>query len=515
MPLSPLPMKTLLGLLPALAMLTPMLKADAVGDFENQADIGSPQVAGSAAYSAATQEYLFRAGGDDIWGARDQFHFAWKRMSGDFIVRARAEFLAPGLHPKRKLGIMVRAGLGAGAAYVDGARHGDGSTDLQWRRAEGDATMETSLPVDHADVLQLERRGDTFILSAARYGEPFVSVATQQAGLGSDVYVGLFLCAHSTAVAEQARFSDVRLIIPAKPDFQPYHDYIGSQLEELDVFSGRLFELYRSPEPFEAPNWTRDGAYLIYNVSGRGPNHGLLRRFDLATNRPLPLDTGFATHNNNDHVLSFDGTMLGISNQGPETGNSSAVYVLPSSGGTPRLITPLTPSYLHGWSPDGRYLVYAGGRKLPGFSDDQFDIYRKAVAGGPEERLTRGGARYDGSEYSPDGKYIYYTSTAGGRMQIWRMAPDGTNHEQVTHDGFNNWFPHVSPDGKWIAFVSYLPDVPADDHPYYKQIYLRLMPADGGPARVIAYVYGGQGTMNVPSWSPDSRRIAFVSNTAF
>lgn len=506
-------MKPLLALLSLMATFTPALRADAVGDFDGHADIGSPQVAGAAAYDESTQSYVLRAGGDDIWGSRDQFHFAWKRLAGDFIVRARAEFLAPGVHPKRKLGIMVRASLDADAAYVDGARHGVGSTDLQWRPTAGAKTEETMLPLDDADVLQLERRGDTFILSAARYGEPMVSARVEGVAVGPEAYVGLFLCAHSTETEERALFRDVRVIRPAKPDFKPYQDYIGSRLEVLDVFSGRLFSLYRSAEPFEAPNWTRDGAFLIYNVSGRGPNHGLLRRFDLGAGRPLPLDTGFATHNNNDHVLSFDGTMLGISNQGPETGNHSAVYILPSSGGTPRQITPLAPSYLHGWSPDGRYVVYAGGRKLPGFTEDQYDIYRKPVAGGPEVRLTQGGARYDGSEYSPDGKYIYYTSTAGGRMQIWRMAPDGSAHEQVTNDGLNNWFPHPSPDGKWIAFVSYLPDVAADDHPYYKQVYIRLMPAAGGPPKVIAYVYGGQGTMNVPSWSPDSRRIAFVSNT--
>jgi len=98
-------------------------------------------------------------------------------------------------------------------------------------------------------------------------------------------------------------------------------------------------------------------------------------------------------------------------------------------------------------------------------------------------------------------------------MQLWRMTPDGQNQEQVTNDEFNNWFPHISPDGKWIAFLSYGREVAPTDHPYYKQVCLRLLPIQGGKARIIAYVYGGQGTMNVPSWSPDSARLAFVSNT--
>ena len=121
----------------------------------------------------------------------------------------------------------------------------------------------------------------------------------------------------------------------------------------------------------------------------------------------------------------------------------------------------------------------------------------------------------DGPEYAPDGAHIYFNSSRTRRMQIWRMKPDGSGQEQLTDDEFNNWFPHVSPDGKWIAFISFPKEVSPEDHPYYKHVYLRLMPADGGEAKIIAYVYGGQGTMNVPSWSPDSRKVAFVSNNTF
>ena len=110
----------------------------------------------------------------------------------------------------------------------------------------------------------------------------------------------------------------------------------------------------------------------------------------------------------------------------------------------------------------------------------------------------------DGPEYTPDGKYVYFNSSRTGTMQLWRMKPD-RNQEQVTDDEFNNWFPHISPDGKWIAFLSYGKEVAAEDHPYYKQIYLRLMSIKGGAPKVIAYVYGGQGTINVPSWPPTAR----------
>jgi Tol biopolymer transport system component len=186
------------------------------------------------------------------------------------------------------------------------------------------------------------------------------------------------------------------------------------------------------------------------------------------------------------------------------------VYTVPVEGGTPRRVTALGPSYLHGWSPDGRFLVYTGQR------GGEFDVYRIPVGGGDETRLTSAPGLDDGPEYSPDGTYIYFNSVRSGTMQIWRMRADGSAQEQITSDQYNNWFPHVSPDGQWIVFLSFMQDVAPSDHPFYKRVYLRVMPAGAGGAgraRVVGYVYGGQGTINVPSWSPDSRRVAFVSNT--
>jgi Tol biopolymer transport system component len=180
---------------------------------------------------------------------------------------------------------------------------------------------------------------------------------------------------------------------------------------------------------------------------------------------------------------------------------------MPSGGGIPERITPEGPSYLHGWSPDGRFLTYTAER------NGNFDIYKISVTGKQEIRLTDADGLDDGPEYSPDGKYIYFNSSRTGTMQLWRMKPDGTGQEQLTFDGYNDWFPHISPDGKQIVFLSFMPEVRADDHPFYRHVYIRIMPADGGIPKVIAYLYGGQGTINVPSWSPDSRRIAFVSNS--
>lgn len=476
------------------------------GDFETHGDIGSPKRAGSAAWNAPEQVYELSAGGVNMWGKRDEFQFAWRRLAGDFILQARVEFVGQGKDPHRKAGLIARSALDDDALYADAAAHGDGLTSLQYRSAKGGVTEQVVSEAKGADFLQLERRGNRFTMSVARFGERLSVSELPELALGEEVYVGLFLCSHDADTVEKAVFKDVRVIRPAKPGFTPYRDYIGSVLEILDVASGRRQVVRRSAEPFEAPNWTPDGKALLYNTSGRGEGRGRIHRFDLASGQSSVLDTGFAIRNNNDHVLSFDGTMLGISDQSQDEGRST-VYVLPAGGGTPRKITPLTPSYLHGWSPDGKTLVYTGGR------NGEFDIYARASDGsGEETNLTKWKGLDDGPEFSPDGRYVYFNSVRNGPMQIFRMRPDGSEQATVTNDDLNNWFPHLSPDGTRIAFISYGRDVAPAEHPYYKQTYLRLMSPDGRGARVIAYVYGGQGTINVPSWSPDGRRLAFVSN---
>jgi tricorn protease-like protein len=479
-----------------------------LGEFDGHTDVGSPNPPGTAWYTESSQEYTLSGSGGSRWSDKDQFHFLWKKMKGDFLLRTRAEFAGKPALAHGKIGWMVRPSLDPDAAFAGGGRYAADATALQFRTSKGARMELTFLPVRSPDVLQLERRGTTFILSAARYGEPLISREVTNLDLGDEVYAGMFICSRNPGAKETAVFHDVRIVIPARTNFVPYRDYIGSVLEILDVASGKLETVYRSKQPIEAPNWTLDGGSLIYNVSGRSAGWGSLVRFDLATKTTTPIDTGMAKQNNNDHVLSFDGKMLGISDQSAFHGGQSAVFTVPVEGGTPKPITRLSPSYMHGWSPDGKYLVYTGGR------NDKYDIFKMASDGtGEEIRLTDSPGLNDGPQYSPDGKYIYFNSSRGGRMQVWRMKPDGSDQEQLTNDEYNNWFPHLSPDGQWIVMISFPGDISPTDHPYYKHVYLRLMPAAGGPAKVIAYVYGGQGTMNVPSWSPDSKRLAFVSNT--
>jgi TolB protein len=301
---------------------------------------------------------------------------------------------------------------------------------------------------------------------------------------------------------EQGRFGNVRITVPAPDDFEPYRDYYASRLEIMDVTTGHRRVVHTRPDSMQAPNWTVDGRALIYN------RNGLLYRFDIETGAAGLIDTGFANQNNNDHALSFDGERLAISHHSDDHDGNSMIYTLPVTGGTPQLVTRRGPSYFHGWSPDGRWLTFTGGR------DGEWDIYKiRADGSGEEIRLTDHPALDDGSEFSPDGEYIYFNSARSGRMQIWRMRPDGSGQEQVSDDEFNNWFPHVSPDGEKLVWLAYPPEVDPSDHPWYQRVYLVMKPVAGGEPRVLAALYGGQGTINVPSWSPDSRYIAFVSNT--
>ncbi len=470
-----------------------------LGQFAGQADIGPGAPAGHASYVPETQSYRVAGAGTPATPDGERFHYVWTRMEGDFIVHARAAFLGDGGASRRALGWTVRGSLDHGAPAVSAVRNDAGQVHLAIRRAPGRALEALPVGAEWADVLQLERTGADFRLRAARFGDPFTVVEGGALDLGDAVYVGLFVAGPDA----EAHFDNVRLVTPAPPGWTRGDPPLGSRLEILDTATGDRRIIHSSAVPFEAPNWTPDGAALIYNSEGR------LYRFDLVGGTPEPIDTGFATRNNNDHVLSFDGTMLGISHHSPEDGGHAIIYTLPTTGGTPRRITARGPSYLHGWSPDGKYLVYTAMR-----DGSDGDIYRIAAEGGEETRLTTAPGLDDGSEYSPDGRYVYFNSVRSGRMQIWRMRPDGSAQEPVTDDAYNNWFAHLSPDGQQIVLISYGQDVAPGDHPPYKHVYLRQMPAAGGPLRVVAYLYGGQGTINVPSWAPDSRRLAFVSNSA-
>ncbi len=475
-----------------------------LGLFDDQGDVGNPKLTGDAVYNKEDQTYLLSGAGKNIWTKIDQFQFIWKKIKGDFIIKATVHFIGKGVAGHRKLGIMARDKLTTDSRYADAAFHGGTPllTSLQYRLSDGDTTSQLIISSIHPTEIEFERSGNTFTFSAATYGENYKTVSKEML-LNEEAFVGLYLCSHIDTVMEQALFSNVRIIIPPAKDFKPYTDYIGSNLEIMDVASGLRKVLYTAPNSLQAPNWTPDNKYLLYS------SEGSLYKYDLKNAAITKINTGEIHDLNNDHVLSFDGKMLGISNH---LGNKSTIYILPIAGSDkPIQITAdsLAPSYLHSWSIDKKKLIFTGLR------NKQWDIWSIDIETKKETSLTNDITLDDGAEFTPDGKWIYFNSVRTGTMKIWRMKADGSDPEQITFDEYNDWFPHISPDGKWIVYESFPKDIDPTSHPFYKKIYLRLMPVSGGVPKTIAYVFGGQGTINVPSWSPDSKKIAFISNTKF
>jgi dipeptidyl aminopeptidase/acylaminoacyl peptidase len=465
------------------------------GMFEGSADVGNPKLKGAAVYDAPTGTYTLSGAGQNVWAESDEFFYVWRKATGDFSLSARLVFKGEGVNAHRKAGIMIRESLTGDARYADVAVHGDGLTSLQYRAAAGRETKETVGP-PNGEYIRLERTGNRVVMKTAADG--FTGDATGEIvlELPSSCYVGLYVCSHEGDALETATFTDVeyRPLTPAQSE-------VASFLEVMDVTTGERTVVKEFPFRIEAPNWTPDGRWLIYNSGGR-----LYRLSPTSPGEPELINTGFANRCNNDHVLTADGLTLAISHNTKEDRGSRA-YVVPVGGGTPRLVTPLAPSYLHGWSPDGKYLVYCAGR------NGNFDIYAIPSEGGEEIRLTTSKSLDDGPEYSPSGEHIWFNSARSGLMQLWRMKANGSQQTQMTFDENSNaWFPHVSPDGRQVIYITYRKgDLEPEQHLANKNVELRLMPAAGGESRTIAKLFGGQGSINVGSWAPDSRQVAFVS----
>ena len=505
-------MKYLITLFGLLLMEIAIAQDGKEGIFSHSQDIGNPKLKGKTVYDNETQTYHLQGAGYNIWFERDEFHYAFEKSDGDFILTANFEFIGEGGDAHRKVGLMIRESEDDNAAHIMATLHGDGLTVLQWRELKGafmrDPEDEVFAPKSHYSILQLERAGDEFIMRAAHPGEPLQVIGSHKMpAMKGSVLAGIFISSHNENVIEQAKVWNVRMDRPVADNYNPGREgYLGCRLETMNVFTGVRKVIYEKDGRFEAPNWMPDGQKLLINMEGS------LYTIPSEGGSLEKLNTGFANRNNNDHGISFDGKLLAISHHREGLrGGGSTVYILPLEGGEPKLVTEETPSYWHGWAPNNEEVLYVGMRG----EKRTYDIYKKNIHGGEEIVLTSTKAweHVDGCEYSPDGKYIYYNGSTSGTMQIWRMKPDGSDPEQLTFDAYNDWFPHISPDGKWIAYISFPEDIPLNSHPSYKRVTLKLMPTSGGAPRVIAYLYGGQGTINVPSWSPDSQSIAFVSNS--
>ena len=492
-----------------------------IGIFDDHLDIGHPKLTGAADYDDKTQTYNIVGAGYNIWFNRDEFHFVYKKIKGDFILTADFDFTGDtvGTVGHRKIGWMIRESLDEAAVSMVACKHIDGLTLLQWRHYRGmfmrDPEDEIFWVKKGGQTIQLSRIGKVMTMKMAHPGEPLQLVGSHTMDdMKDEVLVGLYILSHDSNTVAHAKVWNVRIDKPVLHSYTsnphvvipPLMDVLGSRLEILDVETGMRQVIHEGKGRFEAPNWMPDGKNLLFNEGGS------LYSIPITGGTPEKLNTGTVVHNNNDHAISFDGKTLAISSHRDGLpGGGSTVYTLPITGGVPHLVTEGTPSYLHGWNPNGKEVAIVAQRN----ASKTYNIYKVSLKDSKETQLTFNKSTHvDGPEYSPDGKYIYFNANVSGTMQIWRMKLDGSEKEELTFDEYHNWFPHISPDGQSMVFISFPPDIDPDSHPSYKEVMLRLMKLNApGAPRVIAHLYGGQGTLNVSSWSPDSKRLAFISNS--
>jgi TolB protein len=502
----------------AFTLLLPVIaESQALGIFTDHGDVGKPSTIGpgSATYDPVTKTYTIAGGGENMWATADHFHYVWKKMSGDVTLEATIAFVSsnpatgtPVGH--RKACLVFRQTLDSDSVYADAAGHGDGLTSLQWRAAKGAVTEEVQSNAVGPKRLRIEKRGNYVSMWIADGSGPLRPAGgSARVEFTGDFYVGLGVTAHDTGRIETATFSDVTLGVPASANGK---STLINTLETISVRSKdrRVAYVVTQSERIEAPNWFPDATNTLYfnnggqmfkvqaEPPGTPPNPNRLKE-------PEPVFLGVLARINNDHGVSPDGKVWAISDQSQNVNGRrpSLIYTMPVGGGPVKRLTDRGPSYFHGWSPDGKTIAYCAER------NGNFDVYTIPAAGGEETRLTTADGKDDGPEFSPDGQYIYFNSERSGSMQIWRMKADGSEQEQITKDDQENWFPHVSPNGLLMVFLTY--EKGAGDHPENKDVALRVMDLKTGKIDVLARLFGGQGTINVSSWSPTSQYLAFVS----
>ncbi|MBI4889926.1 MAG: PD40 domain-containing protein [Acidobacteria bacterium] len=384
---------------------------------------------------------------------------------------------------------MLRAVLDPDSPFACVVVQDDGHLALAFRRTAAGPVAEVPLAATAPATVKLSRHGAVISLEAGKPGAPLQPAAALTVALPDEAYAGLAASSNTRARSFRTATLEEDGIVAAADRA------VESTLETVDIDSGERRIVYRALQHFEAPNWTPDGRSLVFNSGGK------IYSISVSGGAPQLIPTG-EVRCNNDHGISPDGKWLAISGSLPR--GQSQIFVVPIAGGEPRLVTPRMPSYWHGWSPDGKTLAYCASR------DGEYDVYTIPVEGGVERRLTTAKGLDDGPEYSPSGSLIYFNSVRSGLMRIWAMDKDGANQRMISQGPeAADWFAHFSPDGKWIAYISY--DKSVEGHPANKDVVLNLARADGSSPRRLVTLFGGQGTMNVPSWSPDGTRFAFVS----
>lgn len=489
-----------------------------IGVFEGQSDIGGPLVPGSASFDAGTKRYTINSAGYNIWYNRDEFRFLWKKMSGDVSLAGDITFPTATGIGDRKMVLIFRQSLDDDSPEAMAGIHGGGLVHLICR-PETNALLQTAYQLKATIVpagktagrLGIEKRGDSFTLFFSQNGEPMQAVGkTVALHLKEPFYVGIGFCSHhpvetNTGIAENVLLESgagrVTQIVAGAISQKRFR----SQLTIIGIDGTGERVIYETADKIEAPNWSPDGKWLVFNSKNK-----FFRIAADGSTQPEVIPTGDVKGINNDHVLSPDGKTLYFSAGGH-------LYAVPFAGGQPRRISNRQAPerkflyYLHGVSPDEKTLAYVGVE-----AGNKYELYTIPAAGGPDAPLTQLGVPSDGPEYSSDGQWIYFNSERDakvpGHAQCYRMKPDGTGIEQLTHDERVNWFPHISPDEKWIVYISFPPGTTG--HPANKDVILRRMKPDGSEQADIIAFNGGQGTINVNSWSPDNKHFAFVSYKA-
>jgi TolB protein len=481
-----------------------------IGVFESQGDIGTVLHSGSAQYDSAHDIYTVTGSGANMWFDEDDFHFVWKKVSGDVSLGSDIDILGKAGAPHRKGVLMIRQSLDSNSAFVDVVLHAVGKSSLQFRETGGAAMHTIASNVYFPRRIKIEKRGDYFYgFLSGKDGKLEPSGASTRVLLKEPFYVGIGVCAHDKDALQTVRFSNVQLTVTRPTDKESAA--LFSTLETVSVGTIKTLSSDRQVEyvtagRLEAPNWSRDSSFFIFNRDGRLFRAAVICGAEdvvcAGRTAPTEIGNGLIRSCTSNHGISPDGQMLAISCQGQKA-HGPFVYTVPIGEPTMRQVTRNGPSFWGGWSPDGAALVFTGIRK------GEAGIYRVSQKGGEETRLATNSGPDDGPEYSPDGHFIYFSSGRTGTMQIWRVGTDGGAEEQVTSDAYNDWFPHISPDGRWLVFLSYENDVKG--HPPNQAVRIQLMSLEEKKVRVLATLLGGQGTIDAPSWSPDSKKIAFVS----